>query len=287
MNLLVDIGNARIKWGLQDGDSWTDGEAQLRKGRAFKDIARPIWKDLVQPERVIVSNVAGREYEKSVQTWIKRRWKVVPEFLRSQASLCGVTNAYQVPERLGADRWANLIAAHAYYPGPAVIIDCGTAITIDALDAAGRHLGGLIVPGMDLMSAALVGNAAGIELNEPGSQSVSLLGSSTESAVAGGVLYTAVALVDRVQHGLADQMGTNCQTLQVVVVQQFALPGTITLVQQRLIDLEMVSPASQFDAIVAKLFGYPCHFFDFQVRPLAGEHRDRSRHVILLVRYYL
>ena len=184
MNLLVDIGNARIKWGLQDGNSWTDGEAQLHKGRAFKDIARPIWKDLVQPERVIVSNVAGREYEKSVQTWVKRRWKVVPEFLRSQGSLCGVTNAYQVPERLGADRWANLIAAHAYYPGPAVIIDCGTAITIDALDAAGKHLGGLIVPGMDLMSAALVGNAAGIELNEPGSQSVSLLGSSTESAAA-------------------------------------------------------------------------------------------------------
>ncbi len=213
MNLLVDIGNARIKWGLQDGDSWTDGEAQLHKGRAFKDIARPIWKDLVQPERVIVSNVAGREYEKSVQTWIKRRWKVVPEFLRSQASQCGVTNAYQVPERLGADRWANLIAAHAYYPGPAVIIDCGTAITIDALDAAGKHLGGLIVPGMDLMSAALVGNAAGIELTEPGSQSVSLLGSSTESAVAGGVLYTAVALVDRVCQDLRAELGRTTSML--------------------------------------------------------------------------
>jgi len=207
MNLLVDIGNARIKWALQDEDSWTDGEAQLHKGRAFKDIARPIWKDLAQPERVIVSNVAGREYEKSVQTWVKRRWKVIPEFLRAQASLCGVSNAYQVPERLGADRWANLIAAHAYYTGPAIIIDCGTAITIDALDASGRHLGGLIVPGMDLMSAALVGNAAGIELNEPGSQSVSLLGGSTESAVAGGVLYTVVALVDRVCQDLRAELG--------------------------------------------------------------------------------
>ena len=207
MNLLVDIGNARIKWALQDEDSWTDGEAQLHKGRAFKDIARPIWKDLAQPDRVIVSNVAGREYEKSVQTWVKRRWKVIPEFLRAQASLCGVSNAYQVPERLGADRWANLIAAHAYYTGPAIIIDCGTAITIDALDASGRHLGGLIVPGMDLMSAALVGNAAGIELNEPGSQSVSLLGGSTESAVAGGVLYTVVALVDRVCQDLRAELG--------------------------------------------------------------------------------
>jgi type III pantothenate kinase len=60
---------------------------------------------------------------------------------------------------------------------------------------------------MDLMSAALVGNAAGIELNDPGSESVSLLGSSTESAVAGGVLYTAVALVDRVCQDLRAELG--------------------------------------------------------------------------------
>jgi len=213
MNLLVDIGNARIKWALQQGDSWADGEAQLHKARAFKDIVRPLWKDLVQPDRVIVSNVAGRDYEKSVETWIKRRWKIKPEFLHSQANLCGVTNAYQTPERLGADRWANLIAAHAYYPGPAVIIDCGTAITIDALDATGKHLGGLIVPGMDLMSAALVGNTAGIELKEPESQSVSLLGGSTEAAVAGGVLYTAVALVDRVCQDLRTELGQATKTL--------------------------------------------------------------------------
>jgi len=207
MRLFVDIGNARIKWAVLEGDQWRDGEAQLHKGRAFKDVARPAWKDLQQPERVIVSNVAGRDYEKSVETWIKRRWKVKPEFLRPQASLCGVTNAYQTPERLGADRWAALIAAHAYYPGAAVIIDCGTAITIDALDATGKHLGGLIVPGMDLMRAALVGNAAGIELKDMDAQTVSLLGSSTESAVAGGALYTAVALVDRVCHDLRAELG--------------------------------------------------------------------------------
>lgn len=213
MNLLVDIGNARIKWALQNDAGWTDGAAQLRKGRAFKDIARPVWKDLEQPERVIVSNVAGRDFEKSVVTWIKRRWKVVPEFLHSQAELCGISNAYQAPERLGADRLANLIAAHAHYPGPAVIIDCGTAITIDALDATGKHLGGLIVPGLDLMSAALAGNATGIELKEPESQSVSLLGSSTESAVAGGVLYTAVALVDRVCQDLRAELGGKTNVL--------------------------------------------------------------------------
>lgn len=213
MKLLVDIGNARIKWAVLEGEKWTDGEALLHKGRAFKDVARPAWKDLQPPQRVIVSNVAGRDYQKSVETWVKRRWKVKPEFLCSQTSQCGVTNAYQTPERLGADRWAALIAAHAYYPGPAVIIDCGTAITIDALDAAGKHLGGLIVPGMELMRAALVGNAAGIELNDAEAQSVSLLGSSTESAVAGGVLYTAVALVDRACQDLIAELGQGTRLL--------------------------------------------------------------------------
>jgi type III pantothenate kinase len=207
MNLLVDIGNARIKWAMQQQDRCTQGKAIPHKGRPFKDVARPAWKELDTPARVVVSNVAGREYEKSVSTWVRRRWKLSPEFVRARASLCGVTNAYDAPERLGADRWANLLAAHTHYPGPAVIIDCGTAITIDAMDAVGTHLGGLIVPGMDLMSAALVGNAAGIELKELESQSVSLLGSSTESAVAGGILYTVVALVDRVCQDLRAELG--------------------------------------------------------------------------------
>jgi type III pantothenate kinase len=207
MNLLLDIGNSRIKWALQDGDGWPQTGAFVHKGKAFKDVARPAWKALDPPARVIVSNVAGREYERTVVTWLKRRWKVVPEFLQAKPSVCGVTNAYESPGRLGADRWANLIAARAYYRAPVVIIDCGTAITIDAMNNQGCHLGGLIVPGMDLMSAALVGSAAGIELKDLDSGNVSLLGSSTESAVAGGILYATVALVDRVCQDLKFELG--------------------------------------------------------------------------------
>jgi len=62
--LLVDIGNARIKWALQDADYWKTGEPLQRQNRAFKDIARPAWKDLDTPGRVIVSNVAGEDLQK-------------------------------------------------------------------------------------------------------------------------------------------------------------------------------------------------------------------------------
>ncbi len=213
MMLLVDIGNARIKWATQDADNWKTGEPLQRQNRAFKDIARPAWKDLEAPERVIVSNVAGEEYRKSVQTWVKRRWKVTPEFLPVTEQQCGVSNAYSVPQRLGADRWANLLAVHAHYKGPAVVIDCGTAITIDAIAADGTHLGGLIVPGMDLMVSALTGHATGIQIEEADNQEISLLGSSTEAAVSGGVLYTAIALVERVFMDLQGELGNRTNLL--------------------------------------------------------------------------
>lgn len=213
MNLLVDIGNARIKWALQDGDCWTSGSPLLRQSKAFKDLARPAWKELETPGRVLVSSVAGGDYDKSVHTWIKRRWKVAPEFLRATGSQCGVTNAYKEPARLGNDRWAYLLAAHAASRAPTIIVDCGTAITVDALAADGRHLGGLIAPGIDLMAASLATKAPCIEILDLENHDIALLGSSTEVGVTGGVLYAAVSLVDRVFHDLRNELGRSARLL--------------------------------------------------------------------------
>jgi type III pantothenate kinase len=213
MNLLVDIGNARIKWALQDGENLQTGQPILRENKAFKDIARPAWKDLEPPRRIIIANVAGSEYERSVSTWVKRRWKVVPEYLRATETQLGVHNAYKEPARLGADRWSCLLAAHARFSVPVVIVDCGTAITIDALTADGRHLGGLIAPGIDLMTASLTHRAPGIEILHNESRDVALLGGSTEVCVAGGVLYTAVSLVDRVFVDLKAELGRSTRQL--------------------------------------------------------------------------
>ena len=88
-----------------------------------------------------------------------------------------------------------------------MVIDCGTAITIDAIAEDGTHLGGLIVPGMDLMTRSLTGNTPGVLIQDKHEQEVSLLGSSTEAAVSGGVLYTAVSLLDRVSLDLQAEMG--------------------------------------------------------------------------------
>ena len=213
MNLLIDIGNTRIKWALQEGDEWTSGTPLVRGSKPFKDIARPAWKELETPDRVIVSNVAGAEFEKSVSTWVKRRWKILPEFLHSQAEQCGVTNAYSKPERLGNDRWATLIAAHAQCRGAAVILGCGTAITVDALSADGRHLGGLIAPGVELMISSVCAKTADVEIRERDSGEILLLASSTESAVLGGSLYAAVSLLDRVSADMRSELGSDISLL--------------------------------------------------------------------------
>lgn len=205
--LLIDIGNSRIKWALTSEDDWQAGEPLVRGDHAFKDLVRPVWKELEPPQRVIVACVAGDDYVKSVKTWIKRRWKINAEFMQAEALCCGVANAYQDPERLGVDRWACLIAAHALYDVPVCIVDCGTAITIDALASDGKHLGGLIVPGIDLMVSSLSSEMPGIELDKNNQQDVSLLGRDTESAVQGGTLYTAVALLDRVYNDIAHELG--------------------------------------------------------------------------------
>jgi type III pantothenate kinase len=94
-----------------------------------------------------------------------------------------------------------------------VVIDCGTAITIDAIAAEGTHLGGLIVPGMDLMSTALAEAAPGVQLQGQDNQEVSLLGRSTEAAVSGGVLYAAVSLIDRVSLDLTTELGSGTTIL--------------------------------------------------------------------------
>lgn len=213
MNLLIDIGNTRIKWALQGSEVWQPGHPILRQNKAFKDLARPTWKELDVPGRVIISCVAGTDYTKSVRTWIKRRWKIDPEFLQPQATQFGVTNAYKEPERLGADRWASLLAAHDAYRQPVVVVDCGTAITVDAIDADGRHLGGLISPGFELMTESLASNAPGIEIIDTHNTDIPLLGGSTEVGVTGGVLYTVVAFVDRVFADLKTELGKTTKLL--------------------------------------------------------------------------
>lgn len=211
MNLLLDIGNSRIKWACSVDDGVEAGEPVVRDGKTIKDLAPAAWLAMEAPARVIVASVAGATFNKSVRTWIKRTWRVDCEFVVASAEACGVTSAYIHPERLGADRWAALIGVHDLYDAPVCLVDCGSAVTIDAIDADGHHLGGLIVPGLDMMERALTTRTAGVKFDEAPSGEVSLLARDTETAVHGGALYTLVSLIDRVYSDLSQELGRNAR----------------------------------------------------------------------------
>lgn len=156
--LLVDIGNSRIKWTLnQDGQELARGNHLLAEEETFSATIR----NLARPERVFACNVAG-ESGQVVLTAAIGAWGLVPQWVKATRQAYGVSNCYASPEKLGPDRWAALVAAHAVGQGDALVISLGTAMTVDWLRASGEFAGGMIIPGLRLMREALAQGAAGV-----------------------------------------------------------------------------------------------------------------------------
>lgn len=195
MNLLIDIGNSRIKWAFAEGARLRERSAVYYVGQPLADTFADIWGGLTAPVQVFCVNVAGQEVERGLEAWFRVHYGVVPTLVSSPIRGFGVHNAYREPVRLGADRWAALVAARRRVAKALCIVDCGTAITIDALDDDGRHLGGLIAPGVVTMRRALYGATAGIP--DEGEGVVAPLAADTRSAVTAGTLYAAAAFIDR------------------------------------------------------------------------------------------
>ncbi|HET7568972.1 MAG TPA: type III pantothenate kinase [Gammaproteobacteria bacterium] len=193
MNLLIDIGNSRIKWAFADGA--TLGETQVAPTRPFPDGFAAIGAMSETPVRIICANVAGAEAAEAVTAWADERYSLAPILLRAEGHAFGIRNAYGEPDRLGADRWAALIGARRRSDKAVCVVDCGTAITVDLLDDDGRHRGGLIGPGVATMRRALYGTTAGIA--DEGEGAVAPLAADTRSAVTAGTLYMAAAFIDR------------------------------------------------------------------------------------------
>lgn len=162
MKLLIDAGNSRIKWALVGGGDWlcqgdlptlqVEGLAQsiagqlarLKPGTGLHDI-----------QQVWASNVAGEDCARHIRNIVTGS-SVQTHFVVAQKSQCGVHNGYSNPAQLGSDRWAALIAAWHLVQGACLVVNCGTATTIDALSGKGEFVGGLILPGVELMQHSLV-----------------------------------------------------------------------------------------------------------------------------------
>lgn len=157
--LVMDAGNTRIKWGLHDGAQWrVSGASATREPPSLlHDLAAlPL-----APRRVLAANVAGAPARGAIEA-AARALGLEARFIAAAEHCCGVRNGYREPSRLGADRWAALVGARARTAAACVVANAGTAITVDALDPSGLFLGGLILPGVDLMLRSLAQGTAGL-----------------------------------------------------------------------------------------------------------------------------
>lgn len=190
MIVAIDAGNSRIKWGCHDGTAWKErGNVPTDEAERLAAVAAR-WP---QTARVVACSVAGPAVEAAVEqalgvSGLSVRW------VRPEPFAHGVRNGYEQPERLGADRWAALVAARHKVAGPCVVVCSGTATTVDWLDGTGNFRGGLILPGMHLMLTALARGTAqlphsrGCFRDEP---------RNTMDAIVSGCLHAQAGAIER------------------------------------------------------------------------------------------
>lgn len=212
MKLLVDVGNTRIKWALLDGGTLGECTARTYDLDKLPELLDDYWRDMPEPQQICVANVCGGEAAQAISAYVGRRWRLEPVYARVRTSEAGVTNAYRDITELGIDRWLGLVAAWNKYQAPLVVAGCGTAVTIDAVDGGGCHLGGLIVPGLRLMQNSLLSGTRGIATADTGGP-VMDLGDSTASCVANGAAWAVVSALDRVGADMERKLGAGLQRL--------------------------------------------------------------------------
>jgi type III pantothenate kinase len=196
--LALDIGNTRLKWSLFD--QARPGSAARVHGASFletiDDLAEGDWKHLPPPSRVLGCIVAGEAVRVRVEQQLEV-WDVAPRWVVPGPQQAGVSNGYEHPSRLGADRWVALIGARWHVlsrgaPRPALVVMVGTAVTVDALDTQGRFLGGLILPGFGLMLKALEMGTAGLKV--PTGEVVEFPTNTSDALMSGGAYAIAGAV---------------------------------------------------------------------------------------------
>jgi type III pantothenate kinase len=202
--LAIDVGNTRLKWALYQNPH--ANAPVLAQGAEFLDnidkLAEGAWSALPAPERMLGCVVAGEAVRKRVEAQMEI-WDVAAQWVVPSTAEAGIHNGYDFPTRLGADRWVAMIGAwhRTLAQGPArpmVVVMVGTAVTVDAIDADGKFLGGLILPGHGIMLRALETGTAGLRVP---TGDVREFPTNTSDALTSGGTYAIAGAVERmVQH---------------------------------------------------------------------------------------
>jgi type III pantothenate kinase len=191
MILELDVGNTRIKWRLLE----ERGNTVTRSG-AVAELGQLSATSLPGQSitRIRVACVRQKAMSEVLQGWAKENWHLTPELARVHPDCAGVSIRYR---GLGVDRWLAMLAAFRVAGRACLVVDCGTALTLDLLDDSGVHIGGYIVPGLALGARSLQEHTE-IRLSDEPPRYALAPASSTEEAIYSGSLLMLLSLLERV-----------------------------------------------------------------------------------------
>ena len=155
MIAVIDVGNTRLKWAIAGTKGLTDSGSAVHVTGIANAVDALVGALPSHVHSALAANVAGPKVSAELAVALRERRSLGVEFVVPEPRGHGLTLAYADPSRLGVDRWLAMLAARAATTGPVCVIQAGTAVTFDAVDAAGAHRGGLIIPGPRLMAEAL------------------------------------------------------------------------------------------------------------------------------------
>jgi type III pantothenate kinase len=210
MILLIDIGNSYVKWAL------LQGEAIVSSSRCHYTITEVDfhWLEKIgpRPDAIYLLSVGSELIERPLADACRARWGLLPVKFHTTTHCAGISNGYGSPLTLGVDRWAAMIGAYQLVGDALLVIDCGTACTADIVDGDGRHLGGAILPGLQLMRQSLHAGAARIDTVGDEGQAHGL-GRSTSDCIQLGIVEALLGFIERMERIAVTQIGA-----QVAVV---------------------------------------------------------------------
>ncbi|WP_148861583.1 type III pantothenate kinase [Marinobacter fonticola] len=200
MTLLVDAGNTRIKWRFKPSIGMPqEGVGSLADPGLFRGLAGATVR------RIAVSTVVSEDARHRLRQRLQDDFRAEPIFHWTQKAQCGLVCAYENPETMGADRWHALVGAWREVGRRLLVVDAGSALTIDSLDDKGAHLGGYILPGHRLMRESLESKTARVSFGKTLSLDISP-GATTDACVRNGLSWLWSSVIDRLER-MRDEMG--------------------------------------------------------------------------------
>jgi len=218
MLLAIDIGNSNVSLGLYDGEklaaSWRLTTQSERTGDEvgieLLHLLRLHELDASAVDAVVIGSVVpalNPAFAEACHTYLHREPLMVGPGTRT-----GVRITYDNPKDVGADRIANALAAFTKYGGPVVVIDFGTAVTYDAINAEGDYLGGAIAPGVEISLDALVSNTAMLRRVEAVAPD-SVIGRNTVTSIQSGLVWGFVAQVEGMVARMVAELGGTAKVI--------------------------------------------------------------------------